>query len=191
MNNLFYISAFVAIISSLMVITRRNAIHALLYLVLSLLSIAGIFYTLGAAYAAILEIIIYAGAIVILFVFVVMMLNVNQNVKEEKQNTKLKYWIIPAILSSILIGEFIYALFENGKNIKTINVIGAKMVGMTMFSKYLIVVELAGILLLAGIVGAYHLGRTKKRNLHRYNNLPEKSVEDGVKNTNDSLFSDE
>ena len=189
MNNLFYISALVAIISSLMVITRRNAIHALLYLVLSLLSVAGIFYSLGAAYAAIMEIIIYAGAIVILFVFVVMMLNISQNLKEEKLITSLKYWIIPTILGLILIGEFVYALFEKNAAVKTISAIGAKKVGITMFSTYLIVVELAGILLLAGIVGAYHLGRTKKRNLHRYN-LPANSVEEGEKKPNGSLFSD-
>lgn len=59
-----------------------------------------------------------------------------------------------------------------------IKVIGAKEVGFKMFSVYLLVAELAGILLLAGIVGAYHLGRTKKRNLHRYN-LPPDSTEDG------------
>jgi NADH-quinone oxidoreductase subunit J len=180
MNQVFYVSASIAIIASLMVITRRNAIHALLYLVLSLLSVAGIFYTLGAAYAAVLEIIIYAGAIVILFVFVVMMLNINQSSKEEKESMRLKFWIIPILLSLILLGEFFYAFFEKNSDIITLKVIGAKEVGISLFSEYLFVVELAGILLLAAIVGAYHLGRTKKRNLHRYN-LPQNFVEDGKK----------
>jgi len=180
MNQVFYVSASIAIIASLMVITRRNAIHALLYLVLSLLSVAGIFYTLGAAYAAVLEIIIYAGAIVILFVFVVMMLNINQSSNEEKESMRLKFWIIPILLSLILLSEFFYAFFETNSEIITVKVIGAKEVGISLFSEYLFVVELAGILLLAAIVGAYHLGRTKKRNLHRYN-LPQNFIEDDKK----------
>jgi NADH-quinone oxidoreductase subunit J len=188
MNTLFYIFSIVAIFSSLMVITRRNAIHALLYLVLSFLSIAGTLYTLGAPYAAILEIIVYAGAIVILFVFVVMMLNINQNLKDEKVSTSLKFWIIPVLLSLILICEYIFAFNNNSLNNSEIKLIDARQVGVAVFSRYLVVTELAGILLLAGIVGAYHLGRTKKRNLHRYN-LPENSSEDGNKNTNDSAFS--
>jgi NADH-quinone oxidoreductase subunit J len=180
MNEIFFTSAAVAVIASIMVITRRNAIHALLYLVLSLLSVAGVFYTLGAAYAAVLEIIIYAGAIVILFVFVVMMLNINQSSKDEKESTSLKFWIVPVFLTLILIGEFCYAFFDSTPNTMTVQAIGAKEVGISLFTEYLLVVELAGILLLAGIVGAYHLGRTKKRNLHRYN-LPQDYVEDSKK----------
>src|SRR5262249_59893067 len=75
MNGVFYIAAAVALISTVMVITRLNAIHALLYLVVSLLAVAGIFFTLGAAFAAALEVITYAGAIMVLFVFAIMLLN--------------------------------------------------------------------------------------------------------------------
>lgn len=78
MNILFLIAAAVAIIATIMTVTRRNAIHALLYLIVSFLSVAVIFYLAGAPYAAALEIIVYAGAIVILFVFVVMMLNIQK-----------------------------------------------------------------------------------------------------------------
>ena len=75
MNVLFYIAACIAVISTLMVIIQLNPVHALLYLVVSLLSIALIFLLLGAHFAAALEVIVYAGAIMVLFVFVVMMLN--------------------------------------------------------------------------------------------------------------------
>lgn len=169
MNLLFLIASLISIISSVMVITRRNAIHALLYLVVSLISIAMVIYTLGAPYAAILEIIIYAGAIVILFVFVVMMLNINRSIDEERSETKIKFWIIPLLLSLILCGIFIYSFLETETTKASIKVVGAKEVGISMFSTYLFIAELAGILLLIGIVGAYHLGRTPKRNLHRYN----------------------
>ena len=75
MNVIFYITAIIAIITTLLVVTRTNAVHALLYLIVSLLSISVIFFILGAPFIAALEVIIYAGAIMILFVFVVMMLN--------------------------------------------------------------------------------------------------------------------
>ena len=75
MNLVFYLSAAVSVVATLMVITRVNAVHALLYMIVSLLSVALIFFTLGAPFVAALEVIIYAGAIMVLFVFVVMMLN--------------------------------------------------------------------------------------------------------------------
>ena len=71
----FYISAVVALVATLIAITRRHAVHALLYLIASLLAIAVVFYTLGAPFMAALELIIYAGAIMVLFVFVIMLLN--------------------------------------------------------------------------------------------------------------------
>jgi NADH-quinone oxidoreductase subunit J len=175
MNILFYIASLVAIVASIMVITRRNAVHALLYLVLSLLAIAVVFYSSGAPYAAALEIIVYAGAIVILFVFVVMMLNLNKSPEDEKSITGYKTWIIPTVLSLILIVEFIYAFITNNPVQETIQVVGVKQIAISMYTTYLLGAELIGILLLAGIVGAYHLGRTKKRNLHRYLEVSQES----------------
>ena len=75
MVTLFFIAAAVAIIATFMVITHLEAVHALLHLVVSLLAVALIFYLLGAPFIAVLEVIIYAGAIMVLFVFVVMVLN--------------------------------------------------------------------------------------------------------------------
>ena len=174
MNILFYIAAFVAVFSTAMVITRRNAVHALIFLVVSLISISVIFYTLGAPYAAVLEIIVYAGAIMILFIFVVMMLNLGLSPEDEKRKMNPKDWIIPLILVLILIAVFVVAFSRTYTNIKQIEVVGAKAVGISMFTTYLLGVELAGILLLAGIVGAYHLGRIKKKEMHRY--LEEKEI---------------
>ena len=78
MDAVFYLAAVIAILATVMVITRLNAVHALLYLIVSLLSVAVVFYTLGAPFIAALEVIIYAGAIMVLFVFVVMMLNLGK-----------------------------------------------------------------------------------------------------------------
>src|SRR5690606_7640376 len=111
---LFYIASIVAVVSTLMVITRLSAIHALLYMIVSLLSIAVIFFIAGAPFIAALEVIIYAGAIMVLFVFAVMMLNLgDKSVEHEKHLLSGKMWIGPSILSLILFIEFIYMLLNS------------------------------------------------------------------------------
>lgn len=88
---LFYIAAVIAIVSTVFVVTRYNASHALIYLVVSLLAAAVMFFLLGAPFAAILEVIVYAGAIVVLFLFVVMMLNLGRHSIEQERR-----WFQPA-----------------------------------------------------------------------------------------------
>ena len=108
MNLLFYISAVVAVVSTFMVITRARIVHALLYLVVSLLAVALIFFTLGAPFVAALEVIIYAGAIMVLFVFVIMMLNLgSQAAEQESQWLQPGIWKGPSILTLILAVELI------------------------------------------------------------------------------------
>ena len=161
MTVVFIISALVAIFSTLMVITRRNIVHALLYLIVSLLAVALIFFSLGAPFVAALEIIVYAGAIIVLFIFVVMMLNLGPRATEqESQWLRPGMWIGPAILAVILIAELVYTILtgENG-HLTGGESVPPKQVGIALFGPYLLGVELASILLLAGLVGAYHLGR--------------------------------
>jgi NADH-quinone oxidoreductase subunit J len=168
MSILFLISAVVAVFSTAMVITRRNAVHALIYMVISFIAASVMFYTLGAPYAAVLEIIVYAGAIMVFFVFVVMMLNMSVSPEDEKRTTGIKSWIFPLILTLVLIADFIYAFVQGVPQTNMVKVIDAKRVGVSMFTTYLLMAELGGILLLVAIVGAYHLGRAPKRNIHRY-----------------------
>ena len=104
MSIAFYICAAVAIVSTLMVITRVNAVHALLYFIVSLLAVGVIFFILGAPFVAALIIIINAGAIMVLFVFVIMMLNLGpQTAEQERSWLNLRMWVGPAILAAILI----------------------------------------------------------------------------------------
>lgn len=160
MNIIFYLSAAVAIVSTLLVITRLNAVHALLYLIVSLLSVALIFFTLGAPFVAALEVIIYAGAIMVLFIFVIMMLNLGPHATEqESQWLSAGMWIGPAILVAVLLVELIYALAGSGSQLAGGDGVGPQQVGLALFGPYLLGVELASLLLLAGLVGAYHLGR--------------------------------
>jgi NADH-quinone oxidoreductase subunit J len=161
MNTAFYLSGAIAVIATIMVITRLNAVHALLYLIVSFFSIAVVFYTLGAPFVAALEIIIYAGAIMVLFVFVIMLFNLGQaSIHQERRWLEPSMWIGPAVLSLILLGEFIYIdLVSVAPAGAAFRQVTPKDVGMTLFSKYLMGVELASMLLMAGLVGAYYLGR--------------------------------
>jgi NADH-quinone oxidoreductase subunit J len=158
MLTLFFIASAVAVISTLMVITRLDAIHALLYLIVSLLAVAVVFYLLGASFVAMLEVIIYAGAIMVLFIFVVMMLNLGPLARErESRWLRGRMWVGPAILSAILSSEMIYVLCRSPEAY-SLGEVSPKQVAAGLFGPYLLAVELASMLLLAGLVGAYHLG---------------------------------
>lgn len=172
----FYICALVAILTTFRVITHTNPVHALLYLVISLLAIAGVFFAIGAHFAGALEIIVYAGAIMVLFVFVVMMLNLGgTEIAQEREWLKPKIWIGPGLLSAILLVVIIYAIV--GVNDRGIDgtAISAKAVGITLFGPYVLAVELASMLLLAGLVVAFHIGR-QDRSGDVLSNRPEDSV---------------
>ncbi|HEX9022148.1 MAG TPA: NADH-quinone oxidoreductase subunit J [Nitrospirota bacterium] len=163
MNFLFYLSAFISVVSTVLVITRKNAVHALLYLIVSLLSVALSFFSLGAPFVAALEVIIYAGAIMVLFVFVVMMLNLGAAAAEqESQLLTPGIWRGPSILAAVLGVELVYLFVSGETRMYATNLIGPKLVGIALLGPYVIGVELASVLLLAGMAGAYHLGRPHK-----------------------------
>jgi NADH-quinone oxidoreductase subunit J len=169
MTAAFYIASLVAILSSIMVITRKNAFSALLYMIVSLLSVALIFFILGAAFVAALEIIIYAGAIMVLFVFVTMMLNLGEeSEKHEKAWMLPKIWIGPSILALVLGVEVIMIIASSRIGPLTGGDISPREVGIALYGKYIIGVELAALLITAGILGAYHLGKRKNLVQHRY-----------------------
>jgi NADH-quinone oxidoreductase subunit J len=156
----FYASAAIAILATGGVVTGTNPVHALLNLIVSLLAVAMIFFTLGAPFAGALEVIVYAGAIMVLFVFVVMMLNLGSTtVEQERKWLRPGVWLIPALLSLVLFAELCYALARNGLHPAGQITVDAKQVGIALYGPYLLAVELASMLLLAALVAAYHLGR--------------------------------
>ncbi len=165
----FYIASAVAVLATIMVITRYNIIHALLYLVVSFLALSVVFFILGAPFAAVLEVIIYAGAIVVLVIFVIMMLNLkNEAIDQERKWLSPNIWIGPAVLSLILSLELIYIITTADTYGLSNQLVDSKAVGMSLYGEYILGVELSGMLLMAGIVGAYHLGRQKKKVVHRF-----------------------
>jgi NADH-quinone oxidoreductase subunit J len=137
-------------------------VHALLYLVVSLLAVGVIFYALGAPFAAALEVIIYAGAVMVLFAFVVMMLSLGSRAAAlERRWMPPAVWLGPGLLALILAGELAYLLFASQAPSAAAAAasVGPARVGKDLFGPYLLAVELASILLLAALAGAYHLGR--------------------------------
>ncbi|MFP5405328.1 MAG: NADH-quinone oxidoreductase subunit J [Gammaproteobacteria bacterium] len=159
MEATFYLAAAVAVASTLMVIVERTAVHALLYLIVSLLAVAVVFYVLGAPFVAALEVIVYAGAIMVLFVFVLMMLNLSKAAAaHERRWLRPGMWIGPGVLAALLLAELIYMLASGSAGGMGAAVVEPKAVGIVLLGPYLLGVELASMLLLAGLVGAYHLG---------------------------------
>jgi NADH-quinone oxidoreductase subunit J len=160
----FFIAAAIAVIATGMVITRKKVMHALLYLVVSFLAAALVFYTLGAPFIAALEVIIYAGAIMVLFLFAVMLIDPRRSDEvTESEWLRLRSWIVPSLLVAVLLLELIYLLAAggipgsgsgSGPNDAAMQV---KVVGIALFGPYLLGVELASILLLAGLVAAHSL----------------------------------
>lgn len=160
MNVVFYISGAIAVVATFMAISRANAIHGLLYMVLSLLSLAIVFFSLGAPFVAALEVVVYAGAIVVLILFVVMMLNLGpDNISREARLIGRGVWVGPGILGVLMAAELVYILAGGASQPTGAGMVDPKQVGLALYGPYLIGVELASTLLLAGLIGAYHLGR--------------------------------
>jgi NADH-quinone oxidoreductase subunit J len=159
MSIVFYIAAAVAVLATGMVITRLNAVHGLLYLIVSLMAVAVVFLMLGASFAAALEIIIYAGAIMVLFIFAIMILNLGAHtVEQERRWLQPSMWIGPTVLAGILLVDFLCVLWKSPAMAEGSGT-SPREVGARLFGSYGIAVELASFILLAGLVGAYHLGR--------------------------------
>ncbi|MEC8331321.1 MAG: NADH-quinone oxidoreductase subunit J [Pseudomonadota bacterium] len=159
MTFLFYLAGAIAIIATFAVIVQTNIVHALLYLILSLLAVAVIFYVLGAPFAAVLEAIVYAGAILVLFLFVIMMLNLGQHTRDQEKGwLTVRTFLAPGVMSALLLGQLLNVLSQVDQNMAVTRV-GVMEVSALLFGPYVLAVELASILLLAGLVSAYHLAK--------------------------------
>jgi NADH-quinone oxidoreductase subunit J len=161
---LFYLAGAVALIATFAVITSTNVVHALVYLILSLLAVAVIFFVLGAPFVAMLEAIVYAGAIMVLFLFVMMMLNLGQATEdEEKAWLRPQLWVVPGLLSLVLLGQLVAVLVDQQHSLVQHSLVpeavGVRELSILLFGPWLLAVELASMLLLAGLVAAYHLAK--------------------------------
>ena len=161
-NLLFYLAATVALMAAILTVTRHNAVHALLYLIVTMLAISLIFFLFGAPFAAALQIIFYAGAIMVLFVFVTMMLHQGElSTRQEAQLYRPSQSLGAIVLSLILLLEVVYLLSvpERGLSSQQMTPISAKQIGITLYSSYILLVEIAALLLLTALIGAFHIAR--------------------------------
>lgn len=163
---MFYFAAALAIVASIKVVTGKNTVHSLLYLVVSLLAVAVCFYLMGAPFAAGLEVIVYAGAILVLFVFAIMMFGLGQDETlnaPSSHSFKLSHihlWFGPSVIAILLLAQLIFAIDSPEIQSKlTSNIIDAKQVGILLYGPYLLAVEIASFLLLAGLIAGYHFAK--------------------------------
>lgn len=165
---MFYLSALLAIVGSLKVISGKNTVHSLLYLVVSLLAVAVCFYLIGAPFAAGLEVIVYAGAILVLFVFAIMMFGLGQDeTHHAPQVSSFKLWLGPSCIAIILLAQLIFVIDSGAIQDKlTANIISAKQVGILLYGPYLLAVEIASFLLLAGLIAGYHFAKPDGQDDH-------------------------
>ncbi len=159
---IFYVLAIVILVSTVLAITRRQVVHAVVYLIISFVGTGLLFYLLGAPFLAVLEVIIYAGAIMVLFLFIMMTVTV-----ESAGNAKGEiYQWLPAIVLS-LISFFVggILIFEVPASKMSLNtgIVTPAAFGQFIFKTYWFPVEIASFLLLIGLVGALYLGRRESK----------------------------
>ncbi len=157
----FYTLSAVTLLSAVLAITRRAAMHGLLFLVVSFLALAVLIATLGAPFSAALEVIVYAGAILVLFLFAIMMLTVPKSARA----TSMGRFARATAALSILIGAVffceVFLVASGALTNAQLPAVGIAQIGTALLGPYAIGVELASMLLLAGVIGAHHLGDTK------------------------------
>jgi NADH-quinone oxidoreductase subunit J len=160
---LFYFLAFLAILSALLVVFSRNAVYSVLYLIITLFSIAGHYVLLNAQFLAAVHVIVYAGAIMVLFLYVIMLLNLNEAVEPQKGTLqKIAATISAGTLLILLIGALKGTDAVVGE--LTPSEMGyVKNLGQVLFTDYLLPFEITSILLLAAMIGAVMLGKPEKQ----------------------------
>ncbi len=156
----FYILAAVVVVATMLAITSRHTVHAIIFLATSFFGLAGIFYLLGAPLVAVFEVIIYAGAIMVLFLFVIMMLDTGHSAKAF--GPSLKEWWPTVLLGVILLGAMA-ALFTVPLQEKLggWSYTNARLFSRALFQRYGVAVEVVSMQLLFALVGALYLGRRK------------------------------
>ncbi|MCX7857463.1 MAG: NADH-quinone oxidoreductase subunit J [Deltaproteobacteria bacterium] len=159
----FLVASLLAIFSAIMMVTRRNPVHSALWLVVTFISLAVLYFLLNATFIAISQIIVYAGAIMMLFLFVIMLIHLEKGPEELKVLGASKIFAIVLtvlLFVEIAVGVYYYRVttFKPGP----MPLGDAKTVGFLLYTNYLFPFEIASILLLVGIVGAVMLAKRRK-----------------------------
>jgi NADH-quinone oxidoreductase subunit J len=157
---IFYLLAGVVLIATVLAIIQRVVVHAVVYLVVSFLALAPLFYLLGAPFLALLEVILYAGAIMVLFLFIVMMLP--REPAAPSPGALVRQWWPALLLTGVSLAAMVCILLS--LPLSQVPLMAAmaspRHFGHLLFDKYWLAVEIASFLLFVALVGAYYLGRS-------------------------------
>jgi NADH-quinone oxidoreductase subunit J len=169
---LFYVFSAVALGSSILMVTRKNPVASLLYMVTTLASVAGIYVLFEAHFLAAIQVIVYAGAIMVLFLFVIMLLNLGHDYRQDIRGGAwaIFAFIVAGTMAGLLARQFrgtegspVYAYFQGADAIDALladkGAVGA--IAQPLFTDYVVAFELTGILLLVAVVGALALAKRK------------------------------
>ena len=157
---LFGVLSFIAILSGILVIFSRNPVYSVLFLIITFFAIAGHYILLNAQFLAVVHIIVYAGAIMVLFLFVIMMLNLNRETEPHKPE-----WVkVAAVIAGGILMITLVASLKGAEALKlaqpTRTDIGlVKNLGKVLFTDFLVPFEISSVLFLAAMVGAVMLGK--------------------------------
>jgi NADH-quinone oxidoreductase subunit J len=158
-QTIFYILAAVAVIGTILAVTEKHPVHAILFLVTSLFSMAVIFYLLMAPLVAAFEVILYAGAIMVLFLFVIMMLDLGH--PEQGLSPRWKQWLPALLLSGISIASLIAVIVaRHAAPAPSAAALSIREVARRLFQEHGLAVELVSLQLLFALVGALYLGKS-------------------------------
>ncbi len=152
-----------AIVSAIAVITRRNPVHAALSLIVTLLSLAGFYLMLYAPFVAGVQIVLYAGGIMVLFLFVIMLVNLEKNIREYQFN---KQWLV-GIIASLALGALLLFVYRRGHDIfprdfaSLPEAQNTQQIGLALYGNYMLPFEVASLLLLVAIVGAVVMAKKR------------------------------
>ncbi len=161
----FYFFALLAIVSAILVVTRRNVVQSAIFLVTALLATAGIFLSLNAEFLFIVQVILYAGGIMVLFVFVIMLINMDVSLHQIQFN---KQWFVGSIIALAVGAQLVLALVVSESKISFGTPAPAaalqpstQLVGRVLFNEYMLPFEIASILLLVAMIGAVVMAKKR------------------------------
>ncbi len=164
----FYLFATICCLSGLMVVSSRNPVHSVLFLILAFFNAAGLFILLNAEFLAMLLVVVYVGAVAVLFLFVVMMLDINYS---ELREGFQKYRPLGLFVGAVLLVELFATFFEYSGNIKSLpspgDVHNTKALGQVIYTDYIYLFQLAGLILLVAMIGAIALTLRKRTGVRK------------------------
>jgi NADH-quinone oxidoreductase subunit J len=161
---LFYFFSALAIASAILMVTRRNIVHAAVFLITALLATAGIFLQLQAEFLFIVQVILYVGGIMVLFVFVIMLVNLDVSMRLVQFN---RQWFVAGALALVLGAQVLFAVWAGHTSLRLpamqvdISPKNTEAVADALFSKYMLPFEIASILLLVAMIGAVVMAKRR------------------------------